>query len=170
MRNRKLYLAAPLFSEAEKSYNVYLRDILSVYYDVYLPQEDGMLIVDLIEKGMSAKKAANLVFKNDISAINSCDILLIVLDGRTVDEGAAFELGVAYAKKKKCVALQTDPRRLLNIGNNPMISMSISECFSNVDELIKWAKVESSNLEGESKYASCVNIMCFEKERRTVSS
>ena len=169
MKNRKLYLAAPLFSDAEKSYNVYLREILSKFYDVYLPQEDGLLIVDLIKKGMNAKKAADLVFQNDISAINSCDILLIVLDGRTVDEGAAFELGVAFAKKKKCIALQTDPRRLLEIGNNPMISMSISECFSTVNELMEWAKVESSDLKGEIKYAGCVNIMCIEKERKAAS-
>lgn len=169
IKNKKLYLAAPLFSEAEKAYNIYLRDILSDFYDVYLPQEDGLLIVDLIKNGMGSTEAAKKVFENDVSAIESCDVLLILLDGRTVDEGAAFELGVAYSKRKKCIALQTDPRRLLEIGNNPMISQSISECFSTVNELVEWAKKYNGNIKGDSENANCVNIMCVKEKRKVVN-
>jgi nucleoside 2-deoxyribosyltransferase len=66
-------------------------------------------------------------------------VLLIVLDGRTVNEGASFELGVAYALEKTCLGLQTDPRRLLPIGNNPMIDAALSQVFASIHELICWA-------------------------------
>ena len=92
MMRKKLYLAAPLFSESEKQYNRYLKDILQPYFDVYLPQEDGKLLVDLVKNGMNADEAEKIVFCNDVDAIAESDVLLILLDGRAVDEGAAFEL------------------------------------------------------------------------------
>ena len=64
--------------------------------------------------------AALSVFKDDVAALRASDAFLNLLDGRTVDEGAAFELGVAYALEIPCFALQTDSRRLLPLGNNPM--------------------------------------------------
>ncbi len=77
----------------------------------------------------------------DIAALKKCDFVLIVLDGRSVDEGAAFELGYAYALGKVCYGLQTDPRRLLKIGiNNPMIDCALQQVFSSVDDLVAWAK------------------------------
>jgi nucleoside 2-deoxyribosyltransferase len=38
-----LYLAGPLFTEAERSFNETLRDILSEFFDVFLPQEAGLI-------------------------------------------------------------------------------------------------------------------------------
>jgi nucleoside 2-deoxyribosyltransferase len=63
----------------------------------------------------------NKVFEGDLEAIRNSDVLLMILDGRAPDEGACFELGYAYSLNKVCVGLQTDVRRLLTIGNNPMI-------------------------------------------------
>jgi len=165
MNSKKLYLAAPLFSEAERNYNVYLRNILSRFYEVYLPQEDGLLMVDLVQNGMDEETAADVVFKNDMDAIESCDIILIVLDGRTVDEGAAFELGVAFSKNKKCIALQTDSRRLLPIGNNPMISCSAAEVFSSIVELVDWAKADCIAGKGDRGNAYCVDFLRIREEK-----
>jgi nucleoside 2-deoxyribosyltransferase len=66
------------------------------------------------------------------------------LDGRTIDEGAAFELGYCAAKDKKCFGLQTDNRRLLITGNNPMIEESLEKIFLNIKDLISWARSYSS--------------------------
>ncbi|MGY3362466.1 nucleoside 2-deoxyribosyltransferase [Bradyrhizobium sp. GM0.4] len=63
---------------------------------------------------------------------------MIVLDGRTVDEGAAFELGYAFAAGKVCVGLKTDPRMLLPIGDNPMIEVALRKIFHDEDELVDW--------------------------------
>jgi nucleoside 2-deoxyribosyltransferase len=138
-----IYMAGPLFSEAERSYNVYLKHILTEFSDVYLPQEDGLLIVDLIASGLSVEQASSRVFKNDINAIHRCDYLLMLLDGRTVDEGAAVELGYAHCLGKTCISLQTDFRRLAPFGNNPMITGAISRAFTRVDELVGWLRVQT---------------------------
>lgn len=82
--------------------------------------------------------AAREVFKIDTAAIDSCDLLLIILDGRTIDEGAAFELGYAHAKGKRCFGLQTDVRRLLSFGNNPMIECSCEIIFDSLELMIGW--------------------------------
>jgi len=137
---KSLYIAGPLFNESERSFNLRIKNLMSKYFDVYLPQEDGGLMTAMINEGCSLQFASRYVFNQDIEAINNADCLLIILDGRTIDEGAAFELGYSYANGKTCVAYQSDSRRLLPCGNNPMISNAVSEIFSNEEELIKWAK------------------------------
>jgi nucleoside 2-deoxyribosyltransferase len=122
-----------------------------------LPQENGGLFANMVADGMAIDRAAKKVFNCDVEAIESADVLLIVLDGRAVDEGAAFELGIAYARGKKCIALQTDMRRLLPIGNNPMIDCAVESTFENVDSLLAWAHAfvnETSNSQKKrtSKY------------------
>jgi nucleoside 2-deoxyribosyltransferase len=135
-----VYVAAPLFSDAERSYNIFLKHLLEEYCRVYLPQEDGFLMSDLLASGLSAQDASKSVFDNDIEALKKCDVLLIVLDGRAVDEGAALELGYAYALGKTCVSLQTDFRRLAPFGNNPMIVGAANTAFLNTEELRSWIK------------------------------
>ncbi|WP_425619451.1 nucleoside 2-deoxyribosyltransferase [Anatilimnocola sp. NA78] len=79
-----------------------------------------------------------MVFQVDTEALSSCDVLLAILDGRTIDEGVAFEIGVAYAKGKTCIAFQCDCRRLLPSGNNPMIDRAIEAKFDNVVSIHSW--------------------------------
>ena len=136
----RLYLAGPLFSDAERTFNHNLKKLLNPHFDVYLPQEDGGLIINMIKAGLTPKLASQKVFDIDIRAMNECDLLLIILDGRTVDEGAAFELGYAHAKGKPCYGLKTDFRQLLSFGNNPMIDGSLESIFESVEELLDWAR------------------------------
>lgn len=135
-----VYMAGPLFNEAERSYNVYLKHLMEEFCEVYLPQEDGFLVSDLIASGMDSQQACSAVFKNDINALHRCDLLLILLDGRSVDEGAAVELGYAYCLGKTCISLQTDFRRLAPFGNNPMISGAITHAFTHTRDLMAWVK------------------------------
>ncbi|RNC67711.1 MAG: nucleoside 2-deoxyribosyltransferase [Desulfuromonadales bacterium] len=133
-----LYIAAPLFSEAEREFNRILKHKLSQFCQVYLPQDDGQLFVKAVANGSSIELARNEIFLGDLQAIKRADIILLVMDGRAVDEGACFELGFAYALGKKCLGLQTDPRRLLPIGNNPMIDGALYTIFQCVQELLEW--------------------------------
>ena len=135
-----IYIAAPLFSEAEILFNRHLKKILERSFRVYLPQEDGELLNDTVKSGGDTNAAIKRIFIADINAIQACDILFIVLDGRTVDEGACFELGVAYTLGKICLGLQTGPRRLLEIGNNPMITASLDYIFLSTHEVESWIK------------------------------
>jgi nucleoside 2-deoxyribosyltransferase len=134
-----LYFAAPLFSEAELSFNIKLTAELEKYVDVYLPQRDGGKLVDLVERGVPIKSAYKSIFERDLDALEESDALVIVLDGRTIDEGAVFELGVAFAMGKHCVGLQTDPRRLLPVGNNPMVENALDRVFKDIADLGLWA-------------------------------
>ena len=133
-----IYLAGPLFSPHEREWNTRLRDRLAIFSDVYLPQDDGALLVDLVGNGMSIQEAKNMVFEADVRAIERCDILLLVMDGRVIDEGACFELGYAYSRGKVCVGLKTDVRSLLAIGDNPMIDCALREIFRDVDSVCHW--------------------------------
>ena len=72
--------------------------------------------------------------------MKEADALFLLLDGRTVDEGAAFELGYAVALGKHCVGLQTDPRRLMPLGNNPMIQIPLGRILSTKAQVKCWAK------------------------------
>lgn len=140
-----LYFAAPLFSDAERTFNERVVSLLSPVFDIYLPQEHGGLLVEMVDNGMDPNHASSVIFTLDIAAIRKCNFLLIVLDGRSVDEGAAFELGYAHAIGKVCYGLQTDSRRLLKIGiNNPMIDCALQKVFSNLDEMLAWAKTFAS--------------------------
>lgn len=134
-----LYLAGPLFSAAERSFNAFLKQALSQYFDVYLPQEDGALMPSLLESGYTANQASQIIFKNDMHAIRQSDLMLIVLDGRTVDEGASFELGAAYMLGKICIGLQTDFRRLAPFGNNPMLTGALTSVYLDIETLISQA-------------------------------
>jgi len=139
-KKTKIYIAAPLFSDAERAYNKELKQKLKKDFDVYLPQEDGLLLVDLIKRNITFTEASKAIFAADIKAINDTEILLIVLDGRTVDEGAALELGYAYCNGKTCIGLSTDPRRLLSLGHNPMIESCLSGIFNSAEQIEDFIK------------------------------
>jgi nucleoside 2-deoxyribosyltransferase len=136
----RVYVAAPLFSPRERQWNASLRDALADFSDVYLPQEDGALLVDLVRNGMSPEEAKNMIFTADIEAIERCDILLLVMDGRVIDEGACFELGYAYSRGKVCIGIKTDVRSLLPIGDNPMIDCALRSIFRDSDSAIEWIR------------------------------
>ena len=80
-----IYLAAPLFSVAEKDFNLRLADALEPYFRVYLPQRDGGLIGQLIQSGLDVVDAKRKVFDSGLAAIKSSEYLLIVLDGRAIE-------------------------------------------------------------------------------------
>ena len=108
----RIYLAGPLFCRAETDYNTLVRDQLAeAGFEVVLPQ-DNTLDFDsarMYEPDYSSEVAGRIC-AHDLSLIDSCDILVINLDGRVPDEGACLELGYAYAKGKPCFGLKTDVR------------------------------------------------------------
>jgi nucleoside 2-deoxyribosyltransferase len=115
-----------------------LADRLGLSFQVFLPQRDGQLLSDLVAGGMIPREAAEAVFSADMTALRQCRAVIAVLDGRTIDEGVAFEIGVASSLGKVCVGLQTDVRRLLPFGNNPMIECALAETFRDVAGLANW--------------------------------
>jgi len=142
-KKKKLYLAAPLFSQSEIEFNRKIKMLLSPYFDIYLPREDAGLVSQIMKKESKDTDKIGLgIFKKDLDAMDSADIVLIILDGRAVDEGAAFELGYMFARKKKCLGLITDTRRPFPTGINPMLKYSCEFIFTSLKELQNWAKLQ----------------------------
>jgi nucleoside 2-deoxyribosyltransferase len=149
----QIYLAGPLFSDAERTFNVTVAQRLEEWVDVYLPQRDGGLMSEMVNKGVESDVAACRVFKRDMDAILQAQYLVAILDGRAIDEGVAFEIGIAFSHEKRCIGLQTDSRRLASWGNNPMITGALELVFHSVDDLVSWIMNEVQATKNISKTA-----------------
>jgi nucleoside 2-deoxyribosyltransferase/predicted secreted protein len=115
----RVYLAGPLFSEAELEYNRTLRDLLlRHFYDVYLPQEVGD---SCCTRG---KDMHRMIFEKHRIALAETDIMVAVCDGADADSGTAWEMGYAFALQKPVVLLRTDFRRA---GHHELVNLMLEE-------------------------------------------
>lgn len=130
---KNVYFAAPLFSQAEKDYNLMLTKLLEEHgYKVFLPQRDGFEAAQMVGKGED--ELIKMIFEKDVSEILKADIILMVLDGRVPDEGACVELGIAYANNKRCYGVKTDTRSVeTHLDLNPMIAGCFKKIFKNLN-------------------------------------
>lgn len=141
-----IYLAAPLFNEREREFNLALAQRFEAHVSVFLPQRDGSLLIDMVRAGVPVEVAERRVFEQDRYAMTKANALVAVLDGGYIDEGVAFELGFMVALGRPCVGLQSDIRRALPSGNNPMISQALQEIFACVDGVTAWvARLAATN-------------------------
>lgn len=102
----KIYFAAPLFSQAEQTFNQTVVNQLRIEnpsFDIFLPQEQG--INDKSTFADSIKIA-----QTDTEAVLKADCLIAVLDGLVIDPGVAAEIGIAYANKIPVIGFLSDPR------------------------------------------------------------
>ena len=147
-RNQDLYFAGPLFSQAEKEFNQRLVQRLEeeLGVTVFLPQRDGMEFAKL--QGMSPQEKTAAIRELDDAKVFGSKIFLCVLDGRVPDEGAAFELGMAYThrqftkegKDRIMVGLLTDMRAsFLDQQLNPMLER-FEYIARSEDELLNYLK------------------------------
>ena len=140
-----IYFAGPLFSEAERVFNLRLTERLErANYEVFLPQRDGVERDRPPYDQMKADERRRAMFELDKRKIFESDVFLFVLDGRVPDEGACVELGLAHAHKelrgtkKLLVGLQTDSRAAF-VGSklNPMLRVPLEHVAEAEDELLK---------------------------------
>jgi nucleoside 2-deoxyribosyltransferase len=102
----RVYLAAPLFSESERVYNLSVAGQLrNNFFDVYLPQEAGD------DSDTRNKEEQVRIFSENSRALKNADIIVAIIDGADADSGTAWEMGYAYANGKQVIALRTDFRR-----------------------------------------------------------
>jgi len=103
----KVFLAAPLFSEAEREFNSQTAKRLRENgFEVWLAQE-----ASFIQQGIH--KENKTIYEGDILALKTSDALVAILDGVDVDAGVAFEIGYAKALGKPIIGLKTDYRTIL---------------------------------------------------------
>ena len=138
-----LYFAAPLFSEAEKTFSERLATLEDEGLRVFLPQRDGVERDKPPYDTMSPDERRQAIFELDRSKILEADVFLFVLDGRVPDEGACVELGIAYAHKylhearRLLVGLHTDARAAFPGSKlNPMIRVPLDRIAEDEEELV----------------------------------
>jgi nucleoside 2-deoxyribosyltransferase len=139
---KTVYIAGPLFSESELDFNRRINEFLkNLGFDTFLPQEDGHLLSELIEKGFEKDDAIQMIFQKDVEKIKECGIIVFVMDGRVPDEGACVEIGLAYAYNKECFGLKTDSRSLMGDMDNPLIIGAlkgrIAKSFPELESFLK---------------------------------
>ncbi len=95
----KIYLAAPLFSSAERAWNDRLATLLESFgNEVFLPQREE-----------ARELTARRIFEVDRNGIDSSDVVVAIMDGPDPDSGTCWECGYAYGKKP-IVLIRTDFR------------------------------------------------------------
>jgi nucleoside 2-deoxyribosyltransferase len=126
----KIYCAGPLFNEKEKEEMLEIASTLENNgYDVFLPHRDGFEFANLLrvfkEKGHSENDAYRLlnkaIFILDVFQVIDSDGLILNINGRVPDEGAAVEAGIAWNAGKVVAIYKNDSRTLLNGSDNPLI-------------------------------------------------
>jgi nucleoside 2-deoxyribosyltransferase len=133
-----IYIAGPMFSQAEKHYNEEICERLEkLGYETFLPQREASDVDDLLRSGLNWDQVNQRIFEEDTKGIRNSDIVLFVMDGRVPDDGACVEIGYAYAMGKECIGLKTDPRSFMSDYDNSMIVGALKNRIArNMDDLI----------------------------------
>lgn len=115
----QIYLAAPLFSEAERTFNASVASTLKEHlFDVHLPQEAGD------DSGTRGTREQERLFDVNREALEKSDFIVAIIDGADADSGTAWEMGYAFARKKPVIALRTDFRR---VGHHEHVNLMLEQ-------------------------------------------
>lgn len=112
-----VYIAGPMFSEAEKAFLEQIVNTLAAsagldpLADFFLPHRDGAEL----GKGSTRRE----ILEMDLRNLTSASVVVALLDGQDVDSGTCIELGYAYAKDKKIFGILTDFRSYCTSDTEP---------------------------------------------------
>jgi nucleoside 2-deoxyribosyltransferase len=117
-----VYLAGPLFTQAERRWNQELAKALTERgFDMLVPQVLAEALIS--ETGFFDPKA---LFNLAVETVKKSDVVLAVLDGADPDSGTAFECGVAWSSGIPIVGLRTDCRKGGDGTDNVNLMLSAS--------------------------------------------
>lgn len=128
----KIYLAAPLFSEAERMWNkAFAKGLIeaickkfTVSTKIILPQE-----IELPHKYGTKEFAVDIYYKC-LNHIEESNVIIAILDGSQVDDGTAFEVGYARAMGRSVIGIRSDPRPGEWNGCNTMLSIGCNKIIT----------------------------------------
>ena len=130
----RLYVAGPLFSEAERSWlDALAARLRAESFDCFVPHENFPELADV---------TLELVYRIDTAGLRSANALVAWLDGPMVDDGTACEIGMfaelcrnGGEQYRGIVAISTDirleRRRQVNVvggGMNLFVGGAIESC------------------------------------------
>jgi nucleoside 2-deoxyribosyltransferase len=105
----RIYFAGPLFTPYEREFiDRCAAQLRGAGFDVFVPHEH--------ELALDGTVTADRIFTEDWAGLSEANAVLAILDGPTIDDGTACEIGIFYAlmqsdaSKKGIVGLVTDLR------------------------------------------------------------
>ena len=94
-----IYLAAPLFSQAEQKFNLEIYHyLLKQHNSVFLPQQE------------CRNKSNEDIYQTCLAGLSSASVVVAILDGADADSGTCWECGYAVARDIPVIAVRTDFR------------------------------------------------------------
>ena len=100
----KIYVAGCLREEKDRAKLEEVEKTCRKSGETYLPHRD----IGVFEEGMDPEP----IFKENKDRIDWCDVIVAVLDWKGISSGTAWELGYAYAKNVKVIALVEDKKTI----------------------------------------------------------
>jgi nucleoside 2-deoxyribosyltransferase len=133
-----LYLAGPIFSDAETSW---LRSLKSRLESQWGDQVRIIWPFEITPKHSDYR--ASEILRICASGLDEADLLVALLDGAQVDDGTAWEIGYFYhanAGGERIIAIRTDTRcagETNGVPVNTLIAESCGVIVRSVDELLQ---------------------------------
>jgi len=97
----KIYLSGPLFSQAEIDWGKHISTLL----------QKRLKGIEILWPHEMAAGSPEEIFKTNLQALEKCDLMVAILDGPQVDDGAAWEIGYFFSQGKSVLGIRTDFRR-----------------------------------------------------------
>ena len=137
----QIYLAAPLFTQGERDFNLRLGDRLKDNgYRVFLPQQECT--------GLEGED----IYKTCLSGLRAAAIVVAILDGADADSGTCWECGYAASREIPIVAVRTDFRMSGDTGGfNAMLYYSAAKIVSGTDRSFEQILSAIQELESQFK-------------------
>jgi len=119
----KIYLAGPLFTMAEREFNIQLATRLrAAGHEVFVPQENP-----------ASERTGKAIFLKDLEGLDWAEGVVAIMDGADPDSGTAWECGYAYATKKPVVLFRSDLRGSGDAEEIPYNAMLIGAADAHVE-------------------------------------
>lgn len=140
-----LYIAAPLFSQAEIDFNARVAAVVERYFPTFLPQRDGKMFAN-IATVRDDLRASRSIMEADCDQLDQAVGMVAVLDGDHVDDGVCFELGYLSALNRRrkaegkreamIIGLKTDERCFSTMALlNPMLRATVKVKVEDLEAL-----------------------------------
>lgn len=118
----RIYMAGPLFTAGERSYNEYMcRELTKLLskFEFVLPQ---VRAADIFANEIGTKEELlRKVVDDCLKQVEQADLILACLDGPDADSGTCVEVGYAIARNKDVLGYRTDFRVSEADGVNAML-------------------------------------------------
>lgn len=129
----KIYFAGPLFTPYERAFiDECAAALRADGFDVFVPHEH--------ELATGVDVTAAVIFGKDRAGIEGADAMVAILDGPSVDDGTACEIGMFHAlmqsdpSKKGIVGLLTDMRALR--GESSGVNLFVKGAIEDVGRIV----------------------------------